>query len=437
MTKKVLFGLMIGMLVFSACTSETATSTPTETEIGTEEVTETETEATEETAETESVEEDQTSTDIDIVLGEEMPCVAVNDTEVPEDYAVYQAVVEQLPEVSDDDWVKGSADARVTIVEYADFQCSACSAYSSYLIAYQALYPDTFRIVYRHMPLPSIHDLAFISSMAAEAAGAQGMFWEMYEFLYSYQSDWSGLASEEEFTDYILEQADTMGLDLAQFEADMLNEDARAALEAETDELLNMGVHYTPFIIINGTIMSSFYTVYQNIAVYHFDGYDTCPSWVVSPEKTYTAKLDTTVGDIYIDLYLDAAPLAVNNFIFLAQEGWFDDVPFHRVIEDFVAQSGELSGFGPGYTFVNETDNALSFDSAGVVGMANAGTDLNGSQFFITLAPTTTLDGSYTIFGRVQEESLDLIFDIALRDPDTAVDYEDATFINSVEIIEN
>lgn len=430
--KKILFLLIAGMLVLSACTGNTSTATPTEDE--TESVAETEAVA-EETEEPSS--EEEIVSDLGIVPGETMPCAAIGDSVVPDEYLVYQDVVEQLPEVSDDDWVKGNPDAPVTIIEYADFQCPACSSYSSYLIAYQNLYPDTFRIVFRHMPLPSIHGLAYISSMAAEAAGAQGMFWEMYELLFSQQSAWSGLTSEGEFVDWVLEQAEALGLDLAQFETDMLDEDARAALEAQTEEQLDLGVQYTPFIIINGTIMSSFYTVYQSIAVYNYDGYDSCPPWVVSPEKTYTAKLDTTVGDIYIDLYLDAAPLAVNNFIFLVQEGWFEDVPFHRVLEDFVAQTGELSGFGPGYTFVNETDNDLSFDSAGVVGMANAGADLNGSQFFITLAPTTSLDGSYTIFGRVQEGSLDLLNEIALRDPDTAVDFEGATYINSIEIIEN
>ena len=415
--------------MLSACSTGTTTATPTDA--ATEAVTETETVAEEPSGGNEIV------SGLNIVPGETMPCSTINNLEVPADYVGYQAVVEQLPEVSEDDWVKGNADAPVTIIEYADFQCPACSAYSSYLLAYQALYPDTFRLVYRHMPLPSIHHLAYISSMAAEAAGAQGKFWEMYELLFSQQSVWSGYASEEEFTVWVLGQAETLGLDLDQFEADMTDADARAALETQTDEQLALGIHYTPFIIINGTIMSSFSVLTQYISVYNYDGYDTCPSWVVSPDKTYTAKLDTTVGDIYIDLNLAAAPLAVNNFVFLAQQGWFDDVPFHRVLEGFVAQTGELSGFGPGYSFVNETNNDLSYDGPGVVGMANAGADTNGSQFFITLAATTSLDGSYTIFGKVQEDSLALLNEIALRDPDTAVDFEDATFINSIEIIEN
>jgi len=130
--------------------------------------------------------------------------------------------------------------------------------------------------------------------------------------------------------------------------------------------------------------------------------------------------LETSAGEIVIDLFPDVAPIAVNSFVFLAQNGWYDDVYFHRVLDGFVAQAGDPSGFGvigPGYTFVNETDENLSFDRAGILGMANAGVDTNGSQFFITLAPTTDLDGNYTIFGEVIDESLSVLDEIARRDP--------------------
>ena len=104
-----------------------------------------------------------------------------------------------------------------------------------------------------------------------------------------------------------------------------------------------------------------------------------------------------------IQLYADQAPLAVNSFVFLAKQGWFDGVTFHRVIPGFVAQTGDPSGTGkggPGYFFKNEVSD-LRYDKPGVVGMANSGPDTNGSQFFITYAPQPSLDGSYTIFGQV------------------------------------
>ncbi len=174
-----------------------------------------------------------------------------------------------------------------------------------------------------------------------------------------------------------------------------------------------MGVNYTPFMIINDRIYKDNKPdLFGLVGIYEFGGYEACPPWVIEDGKSYTAKLDTSVGLIEIELLAEEAPLAVNSFVFLAQEGWFDDIYFHRVVEDFVAQAGDPSGLGyigPGYTFNNETDNDLSYDSAGVVGMANAGTDTNGSQFFITLAPTPQLDGGYTIFGKLTEESLSII----------------------------
>ncbi|MBI2333239.1 MAG: peptidylprolyl isomerase [Chloroflexi bacterium] len=124
-------------------------------------------------------------------------------------------------------------------------------------------------------------------------------------------------------------------------------------------------------------------------------------------------------GDIVIELYADKAPITVNNFIFLACKGFYDGTSFHRVLEDFMAQGGDPTGTGrggPGYEFVNEYSD-LSFDKPGVVAMANAGPDTNGSQFFITFGPTEYLDGAYTIFGQVVQ-GMDVVTSITLRDPD-------------------
>jgi len=419
MPKKIMFALMLGVLLLSACTPQ---ATPT-----TEPTVAATSEATEVTAG-------------DLTYTGQMPCTTTFDYQLSDEAAQYQAVADQLPAVSDADWVRGNPDAPITIVEYADFQCPACANYSYYLQAVMSAFPDSIRVVFRHMPLPSIHDKAYISSMAAEAAGAQGMFWEMYDVLYANQSVWSAY-SEDEFLTWVEDQAATLGLDAAQFEADMLNVDDRAALEAQTNDLLDLGLHYTPFVIINDHIFrDNNPDMFSLVGAYEYNGYTECPAWVIDPGKSYSAKIDTTAGEITIDLFADVAPMAVNSFVFLAENGWYDDVIFHRVIEDFVAQAGDPSGYGvvsPGYKFANETDNTLSFDKVGVVGMANSGEDQNGSQFFITLAPATDLDGGYTIFGQVQEDSLDVLNQIALRDPNTALDFEGATVIHSIEIIEN
>lgn len=118
----------------------------------------------------------------------------------------------------------------------------------------------------------------------------------------------------------------------------------------------------------------------------------------------YWAVLCTAQGPVTIDLLEEVAPLAVNSFIFLAREGYFNNTTFHRVLPGFMAQGGDPTGTGsggPGYQFADETDTDLIFDRPGIVAMANAGADTNGSQFFITYTATPWLDGSHTIFGRV------------------------------------
>ncbi|ADI15243.1 peptidylprolyl isomerase [Truepera radiovictrix] len=127
---------------------------------------------------------------------------------------------------------------------------------------------------------------------------------------------------------------------------------------------------------------------------------------VLAPGKDYRAVLETSKGRIVVDLFQDDAPRTVNNFVFLARHRFYDGVVFHRVLEDFMAQTGDPTGTGrggPGYTFGDETDNGRRHDGKGVLSMANAGPDTNGSQFFITFTATPWLDGKHTVFGRVLE----------------------------------
>ncbi len=368
-----------------------------------------------------------------------MPCTTVYDYETTAQTNEYQAVADQLPPVTEDDWIQGDLNAPVTIIEYSDFQCPACQNFSNYLKALQDAFPNSFQIVYRHLPLASIHPNAYIAAMAAEAAGKQDMFWEMHDRLFLLTQEWSPI-SEEDFVEWAVSQAESMQMDVDQFQTDLQDQDVRNELEAETDELLNMGVHYTPFVVINGRVFrDNNPDMLKLVGIYEFGGFDECPPWVIDQEDMYTARLDTSAGVIDIKLFSDIAPIAVNSFVFLAQSGWYEDVYFHRVLEGFVAQAGDPSGLGvigPGYTFINETDNDLSFDRAGVLAMANAGVDSNGSQFFITFDAAANLDGGYTIFGQVKEESLDVLDQVARRDPQTAVGFEDATIIYSVEILQ-
>lgn len=148
--------------------------------------------------------------------------------------------------------------------------------------------------------------------------------------------------------------------------------------------------------------------------------YSSAPPMLIDRNKQYFATLKMAKGgEFVIQLYADKAPITVNSFVFLARQGYFDGVTFHRVLEGFMAQGGDPTGTGgggPGYEFVNE-DNDLKFDKAGVVAMANAGRDTNGSQFFITFAPVERLNGGYTIFGQVIS-GMEVVNGITRRDPD-------------------
>ncbi len=128
------------------------------------------------------------------------------------------------------------------------------------------------------------------------------------------------------------------------------------------------------------------------------------PEMQIDPERKYRATIETERGTIELDLYPEHAPVTVNNFIFLAREGFYDGVTFHRVIPNFMIQGGDPTGTGrggPGYKFRDETvGNPLKHD-AGVISMANAGPNTNGSQFFITHEPQPHLNGRHTVFGRV------------------------------------
>jgi cyclophilin family peptidyl-prolyl cis-trans isomerase len=143
------------------------------------------------------------------------------------------------------------------------------------------------------------------------------------------------------------------------------------------------------------------------------------PEQVLEEGYDYRALLETNKGTMVLELYQDATPVTVNNFVFLALHRYYDGVVFHRVLEDFMAQTGDPSGTGrggPGYQFADEIAPELTHDEKGVLSMANAGPNTNGSQFFITFQATPWLDGRHTIFGRVIE-GLDVLDRLQRIDP--------------------
>lgn len=143
------------------------------------------------------------------------------------------------------------------------------------------------------------------------------------------------------------------------------------------------------------------------------------PEFTLDLKKKYTATMTTDKGDIVIQLFADKAPVTVNNFVFLARQGYYDGTIFHRVIANFMAQGGDPTGTGmggPGYKFKDEFHKDLRHNKPGILSMANAGPNTNGSQFFITHGPTPHLDNRHTVFG-VVTEGMDVVMAIPLRDP--------------------
>ncbi len=164
--------------------------------------------------------------------------------------------------------------------------------------------------------------------------------------------------------------------------------------------------------------------------------WSTPPERNIDPKKTYTAILHTEKGDITIHLHADKTPKTVNNFVFLAREGFYDNTIFHRVIADFMAQGGDPTGKGtggPGYRFEDEFHPDLRHNMPGVLSMANAGPGTNGSQFFITHIPTPWLDNKHSVFGQVSQ-GMDVLLSIPPRNPQ-APEYPGVRLL-SVTIIE-
>ena len=314
-------------------------------------------------------------------------------------------------------------------------------------------YPDQVQLTYRHFPLTSIHDNAQKAAEASEAAGAQGAFWLYHDMLFEQAAEWSSL-SPDDAQDYFVGIAEGLDLDADRFAQELADGVYAEYVSGLAEEAINIGLPGTPTGIINGRLADSLppdfqvwsnfvddvianETVMKDLEAMQFDA---PPEMMLEDGVDYTARVTMENGDEFvIELYPESAPLTVNNFIFLANEGWFDGVTFHRVLPGFVAQTGDPTGTGmggPGYMIPNEIDPNLSHAEKGMVAMANSGPDTNGSQWYITLDDVSQLDGSYTIFGRVIE-GMDAVEQITPRDPSRDPNAAPGDVIKSIVIEES
>jgi cyclophilin family peptidyl-prolyl cis-trans isomerase/protein-disulfide isomerase len=347
-----------------------------------------------------------------------------------------------FPPVNSADFSIGPADAGVTILEYCDFQSQGCRAMAATIERLMREHGDV-RLVFRPLPLIGVTDKAEMSTLAALAADEQGTFWEMYDLLFSRHGEWANLTTGE-FDAWLMREAPSAGIEAAPLRAAMKAGETADRLASMHEAAMALQIPVVPVVLINGIVQQPYVFDYQNMSdtvgliLLGKKQFTECPPFAIETSKQYVATIETGKGNIVIELLPNKAPLAVNSFVFLARQGWYDGVTFHRVIPGFVAQAGDPSGTGrgnPGYFFQNEISD-LRFDKPGMVGAANSGPDTNGSQFFITFAPLEHLNGAYTIFGRVLS-GLNIAEKLAPRDPAQGLNLPPGDVILRVTIEEN
>lgn len=299
---------------------------------------------------------------------------------------------------------------------------------------------DDVRVIFRPLPLIGIMDKSDKAILAALAADEQDHFWTMHELLFDKYDEWVNLKPDL-FNAWVVEEAVKAGLDGDQLQKAINAAKTTTRMMSMYDAAKQLKIPAVPLVLINGEPM--YVLDYQNVSdtvgliALGKKQFTECPPFDIDPTKQYITTIQTEEGEIVIQLFPDKAPLAVNSFVFLSRQGWFDGVTFFRMIPGFVTQAGDPSGTGkgnPGYFFNNEISD-LKFDKPGMVGMANSVPNTNGSQFFITFSPAAQLNGSYTIFGQVIS-GLDVAEKLTPRDPEQSGVLSPGAKILSVDIEE-
>lgn len=324
--------------------------------------------------------------------------------------------------INDKDWSWGSDTALVTLLVYCDFQSPYCVDLAAVILELAAVHPEDLRIIYRHYPLLTVHDKASMAGQAAESAGRQGKFWDLYSFLNREYDAWKDL-DPESFLEWLLTATEFLDLDHQQFDEDLRSGRFEEAMRESFVNAYNAGINGTPFIFLNYDWFRLNPTRLNLEAALRLEllskrMYENSPEMTIDPESAYLVHIQLNIGEVVLQLFPKSAPQAVNSFIFLAESGWFNGNAFHRVTPGKFVQTGDPTGTGlgrPGYYLPDEIDPDLSFNESGIAALSSTGPNTNGSQFFITLSPLPELNGSRTIFGRVVN-GLDILHDLELRD---------------------
>lgn len=338
--------------------------------------------------------------------------------------AVPAEVDKNIPDPTKSDWVLGADSAEIVIYEYTDYQCQICANLAMNLRQLQMLYPDDVKIVFRYLPLSDEHDKAALAAQAAEAAGLQDKYWEMHDVLFTLQDEWISL-SVKEFSTWLVDQTDDLELDKIQFMADITSDATIQKIFDATRKSAETTLTTPPALFFNKTLYQDWVDIssLSNMVQYYKlpdSAFTACPEMTIDSKKRYTVTFTTEKGDIIFELYPQVAPMAVNNFVFLARQKWYDNTPFYRVVPGYLVQAGDPTGTGagrPGYQFTVEVTPKLRFNQPGMLAMsADQKNGMNGSQFFITYTAIPEFDGKYTIFGKVVE-GMDVLQSLRPRDP--------------------
>ncbi len=326
------------------------------------------------------------------------------------------------------DHANGPDSAFLTVVMYGDFQCVPCLDVARTLAILRGRYPDDVRIVWRHFPQKE-NDKAHLAAQASEAAAAQGKFWEMHDQLFITLASWYTLPPDQ-FRALLMTYAQKVGVpDLAAFNAALEQQTYAPLIDKATQEALALDLRGVPVLLFNGLPYSGRIDeygldAYTRLRLLEKRWYAQQPALQINLDKHYTATLTTEKGNIVIELYTRAAPVAVNNFVALARDDWYNNITFHYVVPGQLAQTGDPSGTGfgtAGYNIIDEHENGLIFDREGIVAMASQrGVPNSGScQFFITygpLRPAIDYDQQFTIFGQVSQ-GMDVLRSLTPRNP--------------------
>ncbi len=331
--------------------------------------------------------------------------------------------LQPIPAISNSDHALGDPQAAITLLVYSDFQCPYCKAFFTAWKQIEAIHPGNVQLIFRHFPLLSLHDKADIAGAAAEIAGRSGLFWEMHDYLFEQQDEWKDL-SRDAFADWISQGAESLSLDPVAFYEELAAGEALADMTQAYRSGLEAGIPGTPFIFFNGEwyrLNPSAINLEASIQLELLKEtqYTEPPPAIFDADALYFAHLILDEGEIVFQLYPELAPATVASFIFLAEEGWYDDIGFHRVLAQRSVETGDPTGTGlggPGYLLLDELSATLDFDEVGMVAMTSSGPDTNGSRFFINLIPLPQFNGARTIFGRVTQ-GLELLGSLEDRDP--------------------